>query len=131
MNDFENVIAEEYDNPKIIPCKLLPEGWYWKNWSDGSGSVKSPNENIYFSYDWTTGEYKIDDNSNWDFYLNENYSTGGYSVPSLSDFKRFAEKWINENILTKSKDSVMSKLEKYKNSSLSGISKPSFDVLQK
>lgn len=85
---------------KEIRAESLPKGWVWQQYDDGSGHLKSPDGTNYFSYDWSTGEYKATpEDKHYDFFLDENYSTGGYSIGSFKDFTVFAENWINDNIL--------------------------------
>ncbi len=96
---------------------ILPDGWEWVNYEDASGHLKSPEGKPYFSYDWTTGEYKITkEQKHYDFFLDENINSSGYSVGSFSDFKKMAEEYIVSNVLSKEKSSVRDKLEKIKTS---------------
>lgn len=97
---------------KETQAENLPEGWVWQQYDDGSGHLKSPDGTDYFSYDWTTGEYKTTrEDKHYDFFLDENYLTGGYSIGSFIEFKKFAEKWIDKNILKNEKTSVRDLLE--------------------
>lgn len=92
---------ELYENEerKVVQAENLPEGWKWVHYDDASGHLKSPQGKNYFSYDWNTGEYQTTEDKNYDFFLNENYDTGGYSIGSFKEFKTFAENWIKNNIL--------------------------------
>lgn len=91
---------EPEDNTRIVPAASLPKGWNWVQYDDGSGSLESPEGKSYFLYDWNTGEYKTtDEDKYYDFYLNENYDTGGYSIGSFVEFKEYAENVIKERIL--------------------------------
>lgn len=101
-NNSMNGIQQEFNEfgIKEIQADNLPKGWVWQQYDDGSGHLKSPEGANYFSYDWTTGEYKIKrEDKHYDFFLDENYSTGGYSIGSFSEFKSYAENWINNNVL--------------------------------
>lgn len=94
---FENV---PFIALRKVQSKTLPEGWIWYKYYDKSGHLESPNGEDYFSYDMTTGEYKITPESSYDFFLEENYDiSGGYSIGGFQDFIDFAEKYIKENVL--------------------------------
>lgn len=79
----------------------LPEGWIWINYDDGSGYLQSPDGKEYFEYDWSTGEYKTTPDKSYDFFMVENYETGGYSIGGFDKFKEYAEDYINKNVLNK------------------------------
>jgi hypothetical protein len=74
---------------KNVPASLLPEGWHWIMFEDGSGSLVSPKGVSYYSYDiasyWAEKwmEYKKDSNSSWDIFYGE-----------LNEFKKYAERCI-------------------------------------
>ena len=94
----------EYENefiPKRIQAENLPKGWIWKMYGDGSGNLESPDGKTYFDYDLTTGEYKVTPDKSYDFFMVENYETGGYSIGGFDKFKEYAEDYINKNILNK------------------------------
>lgn len=83
-------------------AKLLPRGWTWVHYNDASGCLKSPlpEEKEYFSYDWSTGEYKITPDTPWRPYMIESpASNTGYSIGGFKDFQEEAENWIRDNIL--------------------------------
>ena len=83
-------------------AKLLPRGWTWVHYNDASGYLKSPlpEEKEYFSYDWSTGEYKITLDTPWRPYMIESPASSiGYSIGGFKDFQEEAENWIRENIL--------------------------------
>lgn len=83
-------------------AKLLPRGWTWVHYNDASGCLKSPlpEEKEYFSYDWSTGEYKITPDTPWRPYIIESpASNTGYSIGGFKDFQEEAEAWIRDNIL--------------------------------
>lgn len=90
---------ESDEEKKVLQTESLPDGWKWIHYDDASGHLKSPEGKEYFSYDWNTGEYKITEDASYDFFLNENYSTGGYSIGSFSEFKNYAENWIKNEVL--------------------------------
>lgn len=73
---------------KIEQAENLPKGWLWRQYSDGSGHLESPDSKIFFIYDQETGEYKETDESKWT-------SWNGYwetqQINNLNNFKTFAE----------------------------------------
>lgn len=73
-------------------AKLLPGGWFWTDYDDGSGRLKSPDGKSFFSYDLCTMEYKYMDNENWLFW--KDYPQQMY----LSEFKEYAEKCVLQKI---------------------------------
>lgn len=88
----------------INKAENLSDGWNWVQYEDASGYLRSPEGKRYFSYDWNTGEYKINEEDKYyDFYLKENYNTNGYSIGSFEEFKEYAEKYINENVISQKK----------------------------
>jgi len=88
-----------YDDFKIVPAAFLPEGWSWKQYNDGSGSLKSPDGKNYFGYDLQTKEFmhpgKI--GNPWCFF--DGYP---YECISFAEFKKQAEIWITKNVLAAS-----------------------------
>lgn len=52
----------------IVPIEGLPEGWYWKQYNDGSGSMYSPSGKNYFEYDLFTNEYMDPLYKHWSYY---------------------------------------------------------------
>lgn len=79
---FDESPAENYAKPQdreslsdellaTVPAGMLPDGWVWNHWKDGSGSLVSPYGKRYFSYDLTpyakTGgiEYRKEPSSAW------------------------------------------------------------------
>lgn len=95
----QQIEDENCERTTITQATNLPTGWIWKEYSDRSGHLESPDGTQYFSYDWTTGEYKETADKRYNAFLVENYENGGYSIGSFSDFKQYAERWINNNVL--------------------------------
>lgn len=95
--------AYRADVPIRTPAENLPSGWQWVKYNDGSGHLESPDGQDYFSYDWTTGEYKITRDKSYDSFMVENYESGGYSIGGFDKFQEYAEKYINDNVLSKEK----------------------------
>lgn len=97
---YNELIISADEERSEVQSRNLPEGWHWIDFDDASGHLQSPDGTSYFSYDWNTGEYKETEDKDYNFFLFENYDTGGYSIGSLKEFKTFAENWIKENVLT-------------------------------
>lgn len=53
----------KYKN-EIVPAKILPQGWMWHKYADGSGHLESPEGKQYMSYDLNTYEYQYDNQTN-------------------------------------------------------------------
>lgn len=45
---------------KETQAETLPAGWRWVVYEDHSGSLKSPDNKRYFSFDGNTNEYQIE-----------------------------------------------------------------------
>ena len=75
--------------------------WTWKDYDDLSGHLVAPDGKSYFSYDWTTKEYKITSDSGWDSFIDADPTRD----TSLSAFKDYAQDYIKNNI-AKHKDIV-------------------------
>lgn len=70
------------------------KNWVWKDYDDLSGHLESPDGKSYFSYDWTTKEYKTTPESSWDSFIDADPTRD----TSLSAFKKYAEKFVRNNI---------------------------------
>ena len=57
------------DKVSFVPATLLPKGWIWKRYYDGSGCLLSPEKKEFMIYDLETNEYKFDKDSDYDFFL--------------------------------------------------------------
>lgn len=73
--------------------------WTWKDYDDLSGHLEGPDGKEYFSYDWTTKEYKVNPDSSYDSFLDANPTRD----TSLAAFKEYAQKYVKENLI-KDKD---------------------------
>lgn len=78
---------------KIERASMLPPGWNWRMYDDGSGSLRNPDGKSYFSYDISTQEYKVEYGRQWDFMPNYPSKT------PFSEFQKFAEKYIITDVL--------------------------------
>ena len=87
----EPIKEPEQDESELIPVKvpaeLLPEGWMWEQYIDGSGHLVSPEGACYFGYDMLTKEYVDPLKEKWDDFPD---------YVSLDEFMKFAEKKILE-----------------------------------
>ena len=88
-NDFE------FDEVKYEPATLLPKGWIWKMYYDGSGCLLSPEKKEFMIYDLETNEYKFDKDSDYDFFPLSYYYGDGVDP---KDFKPF--EYMEKEILT-------------------------------
>ena len=77
-------------------AELLPEGWKWVMYDDGSGSIHSPDNKHYFGYD--LGPYS---NVGWIEYQKEYDSRWDIFQDDFKKFQEYAEKYILENVLEK------------------------------
>lgn len=99
VNEVSFLINAEINNdftPDIYPAETLPEGWSWAVWNDGSGHLKSPEGDCYFSYDLSSYASQ----GGIEFKLTE---TDSYSVfwGSISEFKEQAESVVKEKFIDK------------------------------
>lgn len=97
----ENEYEEENDYvdfiPDIIKANLLPDGWEWHSFDDGSGGLYSPEGNSYCDYDYATREIKYDkmkDNS-WDTLPNS---------MSLKELRLVGEMYVLDNVIDLEED---------------------------
>lgn len=92
-NPDEEEACDSDDKPPVIEqARLLPEGWKWVMYNDGSGYLESSDGKEYFSYDRLTQEYR-EMGKRWRFMEN-------YPAPTpFHEFKEFAERTIAEKFL--------------------------------
>lgn len=89
-----------FENEKDVThekAQLLPDGWEWTHYYDGSGHLESPEKKSYFGYDLCTEEYISPTDEQWKFM--DNY----LGKSQLKGFQQFAENWIKEKVLNKEK----------------------------
>lgn len=90
----ENI--QKYDEYKTQrEASQKNEVWTWKDYDDLSGHLVAPDGKSYFSYDWTTKEYKVTPDSTWDSFLDADPTRD----TSLTAFKEYAQKFVKENIV--------------------------------
>jgi len=84
---YFNASRKNYlDNDGSIrsPAKLLPDGWHWRRWDDGSGGLYSPDGEWYAEYDMATFEYRYK-GAEWSF-LDSNPHSAGINVSNYIDY---------------------------------------------
>lgn len=80
------------DRMRILTADMLPAGWEWHCFNDGSGSLHGPAGEDYFSYDLQTREYVEPVSEEWKFWKD-------YPDPMLfHEFKQFAEEYMLQHI---------------------------------
>ena len=77
--------------PFISDSNILPAGWKWRHYCDGSGSLCTQDGNTYLSYDLETREYMFA-NMAWEFF--PDYP----EHMSRDEFVEFAEKLIKKKL---------------------------------
>lgn len=88
---LNNVLRDEQS---VEVTENLPEGWNWRSFSDGSGSLVNPDGDFYFSFREAGNGYKMVNNP----------ETGEPQLTdNITDFKREAEEWVKETLLTNSR----------------------------
>lgn len=55
---FAKEKAKNMENSDV--WSILPEGWEWRHYGDGSGGLSAPDGTSYFQYDLQTREFKLD-----------------------------------------------------------------------
>lgn len=73
-------------------AKLLPDGWYWEDYDDGSGYLCDPRGRKHFVYDVWAGEYYSDEDMAWVCWNEDT------APMQLDEFKLFAEQKILKNL---------------------------------
>jgi hypothetical protein len=67
--EIDSIALENLSNNKedviLTQAENLPEGWTWRDYDDGSGSILNPKGNPKFSYDLMTQEYKSTEEKFW------------------------------------------------------------------
>lgn len=83
----------DFDSYTRVQAMLLPEGWFWTDYDDGSGDLESPDGKRFFGYDLSTREYRDILTGRWTFW--KDYP----DMMPLSELKEFAEKSVLEMLL--------------------------------
>ncbi len=105
---FDDLFAEEDFGEILVPASGLPKGWLWREYDDGSGSLRSPNENSYYSYDLQTQEYKLPTFGNrW-----TDMKDYDETPKKLNEFKIYAEQDLKEKAARNELTPKLSEAEK-------------------
>lgn len=78
---------------EFVERELSKEGaaWTWEHYDDNSGSLRSPAGRSFFSYDWTTNEYKKASDGQW-----EPFRGAPGEDDSFGAFQEYAENWTKK-----------------------------------
>ena len=78
---------------EFVERELSKEGaaWTWVRYDDNSGSLRSPAGRSFFSYDWTTNEYKKASDGQW-----EPFRGAPGEDDSFGAFQEYAESWTRK-----------------------------------
>ena len=99
-------IEEDY-GPQIENVETnssLLEGWHWKIYNDGSGSLVSPTGNSYFHFDWSTYEYSIYENEHYS-YFGDRDDNG--NPLTFEDFKKYAEEYAIKKLVNLQENQII------------------------
>ena len=88
-------------------AKLLPKGWTWQMYEDGSGCLVDPKGQEFFIYDCVTQEYQISQHKRNQYM--ENYP----GATPFDEFQKFAERWILQNVLGQKEPIVYLRVGRY------------------
>lgn len=72
----------------VEQAKGLPEGWHWRKFSDGSGSLLTPKDDHYFSF--RQNQFYTDPESGESKYFGD-----------FEEFQKEAEQWASETLISK------------------------------
>lgn len=72
-------------------AESLPEGWYWKMFDDGSGSIRSPEGESYYSYNKATYRTQIE-------YHKRDFLKWEIFKGSFKEYQRFAEEEVRKTL---------------------------------
>ena len=84
---------EDFATKRTAPTEVLPEGWQWIHYGDGSGHLESPDAESYFGYDLTTcyaaqnGIEHKNRKGKWEIYWGD-----------FNGFKKYAEETIAKEL---------------------------------
>lgn len=95
LEENSDFLLDENFEENLIPASDLPQGWVWREYDDGSGSLRSPDGHSYYSYDLQTQEYRLPFGSReW-----TGMKDFDNEPKTLQDFKIYAEDDIKEKAI--------------------------------
>jgi len=80
---------EDFNEPTLTPSKILPNGWNWKEWKDGSGILEGPNFEHYFAFDRTP--YHRENGIEYRINVDDSFSV---FYGTTEEFKGYAEAFV-------------------------------------
>jgi hypothetical protein len=86
IKELNNKEIDPLETPEITQAKGLPEGWKWTDYPDGSGSLRSPENKSFYSYDLETQEFQSPSRNNSYEKVHGDFN--------LKDFKKLAEEQL-------------------------------------
>lgn len=105
-----------FSNVKKEKAKLLPDGWIWEKYNDGSGCLKAPDGKEYMLYDLNTKEYQFTREASYDFLPVAPLFGDGFDPKNFNPFeymeKEIKRKLIKTNIMDKRLE-ILDKIKKY------------------
>ena len=84
--DAVNIYSKERGNLEV---------WTWKDYDDLSGHLVAPDGKSYFSYDWTTKEYILEEGSGYDSFIDADPDR----ATTLEAFKSYAQDYIRKHLI--------------------------------
>lgn len=84
--DAVNIYSKERGNLEV---------WTWKDYDDLSGHLVAPDGKSYFSYDWTTKEYKFEEESGYESFIDADPDR----ATTLDAFKSYAQDYIRKHFI--------------------------------
>ncbi|WP_051686251.1 hypothetical protein [Chryseobacterium hispalense] len=108
LEENSDFLLDENFEENLIPASDLPQGWVWREYDDGSGSLRSPDGHSYYSYDLQTQEYRLPFGSReW-----TGMKDFDNEPKTLQDFKIYAEDDIKEKAIKNNLSPKLSAEEK-------------------
>ncbi len=105
-----------FSNVKREKAKLLPDGWYWEKYADGSGCLNAPDGKEYMLYDLNTNEYRVTRDKSYDLFPLSHYYGDGVDPKNFNPFeymeKEIRRTLIKTNIMDKRLE-ILENLKKY------------------
>lgn len=109
---YDEIKAQEDEGEnevRYVQADMLPEGWMWEIFDDASGGLISPTGKSYFSFDWNTYEYKLNENSGYDYFGNRDDMGNELT---FKDFMKYAENYAKDKLVNLAENQKESKDKK-------------------